>query len=81
MQNFDRVLGPHHAICVHDCKKWDGILNHLVLVRFTGRLWGLRKDPQKGREAVAPSNIKEIQEIQGEQEAPHDTGAVSPKDA
>jgi hypothetical protein len=25
----------------------------------------LMKDPQKGREAATPSNIKEIQEIQG----------------
>jgi hypothetical protein len=40
-----------------------------------------RKDPQKGREAAAPSNIKEIQEIQGGQEAPHDGDAISPKDA
>jgi hypothetical protein len=42
---------------------------------------GLRKDPQKGRAAAAPSNIKKIQEIQGGQEAPHDGGAINPKDA
>jgi hypothetical protein len=41
-----------------------------------------RKDPEKGREAAAPSNIKEIQELQGGgQEAQHDGGAISPKDA
>jgi hypothetical protein len=28
-----------------------------------------RKDPEKGKEAAAPPNIKEIQEIQGGQEA------------
>jgi hypothetical protein len=29
----------------------------------------------------SPSNIKEIQEIQRGQEAPHNGGAISPKDA
>jgi hypothetical protein len=38
-----------------------------------------RKDPEKGKEAAAPSNIKEIQEIQGGQEAPHNGGTISPK--
>jgi hypothetical protein len=33
------------------------------------------KDPQQGREAAAPSNIREIQEIQGGQEAPHNADA------
>jgi hypothetical protein len=37
----------------------------------------LRKDPEKGKEAETPSNIKEIQEIQGGQEAPHNGGAIS----
>jgi hypothetical protein len=41
----------------------------------------VRKNPEKGREAAAPSNIKEIQEVQGGQEAPHDGGAIIPKDA
>jgi hypothetical protein len=40
-----------------------------------------RRNPEKGREAAAPSNIKEIQEIQGGQEAPHDGDAINPKDA
>jgi hypothetical protein len=40
-----------------------------------------RKNPKKGREAAAPSNIKEIQEVQGGQEAPHDGGTIIPKDA
>jgi len=40
----------------------------------------LQKKPEKGREAAAPSNIKEIQEIQG-QEAPLDGDAINPKDA
>ncbi len=40
-----------------------------------------RRNPKKGREAAAPSNIKEIQEIQGGQEAPHDGDAINPKDA
>jgi hypothetical protein len=39
------------------------------------------RNPEKGREAAAPSNIKEIQEIQGGQEAPHDGDAINPKDA
>ncbi len=41
----------------------------------------LEKKPPEGREAAAPSNIKEIQEIQGGQEAPHDGDAFNPKDA
>jgi len=41
----------------------------------------LRRNPERGREAAAPSNIKEIQEIQGGQEAPHDGDAFNPKDA
>jgi hypothetical protein len=40
-----------------------------------------QKKPEKGREAAAPSNIKEIQEIQGGQEAPLDGDAINPKDA
>jgi hypothetical protein len=39
------------------------------------------KKPENGREAAAPSNIKEIQEIQGGQEAPHNGDAINPKDA
>ncbi len=39
------------------------------------------KKPEKGREAAAPSNIEEIQEIQGGQEAPLDGDAINPKDA
>jgi hypothetical protein len=42
---------------------------------------GHRRNPEKGREAAAPSNIKEIQEIQGGQEAPHNGDAINPKDA
>jgi hypothetical protein len=41
----------------------------------------VQKDPQQGREAAAPSNIREIQEIQGGKEAPHNSDAISPKDA
>jgi hypothetical protein len=41
----------------------------------------LRKNPKKGREATAPLNIKEIQEVQGGQEALHNGGAIIPKDA
>jgi len=40
-----------------------------------------RENPRRGREAAAPSFIKEIQEVQGGQEAPHDGGAIIPKDA
>jgi hypothetical protein len=36
---------------------------------------------EKGREAAAPSLIKEIQEGQGGQEAPHDGGTIIPEDA
>ncbi len=39
------------------------------------------KNPEKGREVAAPSNIKEIQEVQGGQEAPHDGGVIILKDA
>jgi hypothetical protein len=38
----------------------------------------LGKDPQQGRGAAAPSNIREIQ---GGQEAPHNGGTINPKDA
>jgi hypothetical protein len=41
----------------------------------------IEKDLEKGKEAAAPSNIKKIQEIQGGQEAPHNGGVISPKDA
>jgi hypothetical protein len=42
---------------------------------------GFTGNPQKGREAAAPSLIKEIQEVQGGQEAPHNGGPIIPKDA
>jgi hypothetical protein len=35
-------------------------------------------DPQQGREAAAPSNIREIQEIQVGPEVPHNGDAISP---
>jgi hypothetical protein len=38
-------------------------------------------NPQKGREAAAPSFIKEIQEVQGGQEVSHDGDTIIPKDA
>jgi hypothetical protein len=41
----------------------------------------LQKNPKKGREVTTPSNIKEIQEVKGGQEAPHDGDAIIPKDA
>jgi hypothetical protein len=41
----------------------------------------LQGNPEKGREAAAPSFIKKIQEVQGGQEAPHNGGAIIPKDA
>jgi hypothetical protein len=37
------------------------------------------ENPNKGREAAAPSFIKEIQEVQGGQEAPHGGGKIIPK--
>jgi hypothetical protein len=40
-----------------------------------------RKNPKKGREAVASSNIKEIQEVQGGKKRHTDGGAIIPKDA
>jgi len=56
--------------------RMDGLLtgNFFILFLF-------QKKPEKGREAAAPSNIKEIQEIQGGQEAPLDGDAINPKDA
>jgi hypothetical protein len=41
----------------------------------------LEEKLEKGREATAPSFIKQIQEVQGGQEAPHNGGAIIPKDA
>jgi hypothetical protein len=41
----------------------------------------LRGNLEKGKEATTPSSIKKIQEVQGGQEAPHDGGAIIPKDA
>jgi hypothetical protein len=38
------------------------------------------RNPKKGREAAASSLIKEIQEVRRGQEAPHDGGAIIPKD-
>jgi hypothetical protein len=40
----------------------------------------IQKNPEKGKEATTPSNIKEIQEVQGGQEAPHNGSAIIPKD-
>jgi hypothetical protein len=40
-----------------------------------------RGNPEKGKEAATPSSIKEIQKVQGGQEAPPDGGAIIPKDA
>jgi hypothetical protein len=34
-------------------------------VKWDFKLNPLRKNPEKGKEAAAPSNIKEIQEVQG----------------
>jgi len=53
----------------------------LSRVRCQVRPLRCQKKPEKGREAAAPSNIKEIQEIQGGQEAPLDGDAINPKDA
>jgi hypothetical protein len=41
----------------------------------------VQENLEKGREAAGPSFIKEIQEVQGGQEVPHDGGAIIPKDA
>jgi len=40
----------------------------------------IRKAPRRGREAIAASFIKEIQEVQRGQEAPHNGGTIIPKD-
>jgi hypothetical protein len=48
----------------------------MLLIQFISS-----EETPRGREAAAPSNIKEIQEIQGGQEAPHDGDAFNPKDA
>jgi len=49
-----------------------------LLIEMISGLSFYRRNPQKGKEAAAPSNIKEIQ---GGQEAPHNGGAINPKDA
>jgi hypothetical protein len=41
----------------------------------------IRGNPEKGKEAAAPSSIKEIQEVQGGQEVPHDGGTIILEDA
>jgi hypothetical protein len=69
-----------HIICVVFCsqrKPKIALCNapSMLLIKL------LRGNPEKGREIAAPSNIKEIQEIQGGQEVPHDGDAINPKDA
>jgi hypothetical protein len=67
--------------CNQTLNSWAGI-QALVLDAFDFGTYDLyRGNPEKGREAAAPSNIKEIQEIQGGQEAPHNGDTISPKDA
>jgi len=41
----------------------------------------LEETSTRGREVAAPSFIKEIQEVQGGQEVPHDGSTIIPKDA
>jgi hypothetical protein len=54
---------------------------HVSQVHFA-KLVGLwQETPRRGREASTPSFNKEIQEVQGGQEVPHDGGAIIPKDA
>jgi hypothetical protein len=53
----------------------------LSFASFHVYLLPVQENPEKGREAAAPSFIKEIQEVQGGQEAPHNGGAIIPKDA
>jgi len=50
------------------------MINHMLAQNWLVVSTHLRRNPEKGKEAAAPSNIKEIQEIQGGQEAPHKTG-------
>jgi hypothetical protein len=57
---------------------WNGARS---LEKLTNGKGCIERNPEKGREAAAPSNIKEIQEIQGGQEAPLDGDAINPKDA
>jgi len=57
------------------------ILPVISNMRSKARHHHTRRNPEKGKEAAAPSNIKEIQEIQGGQEAPHNGGTINPKDA
>jgi hypothetical protein len=40
-----------------------------------------RGNSEKVTEAAAPSSIKEIQEVQGGQEVPHNGDTIIPKDA
>jgi len=58
--------------------KWQALQSRFGTSTFD---MSVEKKPEKGREAAAPSNIKEIQEIQGGQEAPLDGDAINPKDA
>jgi hypothetical protein len=54
----DRIDGIYegaNAVDIRAIASYDG----------TRQVYPQRKDPEKGREAAAPSNIKEIQEIQG----------------
>jgi hypothetical protein len=54
------------------------LITYLIQNKSCG--W-VEENPEKGREAATPSLIKEIQEVQWGQEAPHNGGAIIPKDA
>jgi hypothetical protein len=42
---------------------------------------GIRETPRRGGRQQPHHSLKEIQEVQGGQEVPHDGGAIIPKDA
>ncbi len=71
-----RVANLLDTIFQRSPKKGDTVCDHFMCSYSCGE-----KDPQQGREAAAPSNIREIQEIQGGQEAPHNGDAIGPIDA
>jgi hypothetical protein len=58
----------------------EGELSMLALASVLPGKTPTTRNPEKGREATAPSFIKEIQEVQGGQEVPHDGGTIIPED-
>jgi hypothetical protein len=80
----------HRSLESQDCQAMKGYLLTPTLFQqqvgtsrqlSTGFPTWVGENPEKGTEATAPSNIKEMQGVQGWQEESHDGGTIIPKDA